>query len=127
MDQISDYEATTGPGIEEYGALTLASEEMRSARAPKHLVSARRSRYEHLRVGGDRADWNGPSPDSSGGIAGKFEYVACPALLGELVDVLARPKISRLLPPGAAERFIADVRGRGPARGRSRRIASPQS
>jgi putative PIN family toxin of toxin-antitoxin system len=46
------------------------------------------------------------------GIAGQFEYVVCPALLGELVDVLARPKISRLLPPGAAERFIADVRGR---------------
>ena len=46
------------------------------------------------------------------GIAGRFDYVACPALLGELADVLARPKISRLLPRDVADRFIADVRGR---------------
>ena len=46
------------------------------------------------------------------GIEGRFDYVACPALLEELADVLARPKISRLVPSDAADRFIADVRGR---------------
>jgi putative PIN family toxin of toxin-antitoxin system len=35
-----------------------------------------------------------------------------PDLLAELADVLSRPKISRLLPRDAADRFIADVRGR---------------
>ena len=33
-------------------------------------------------------------------------------LLNEVSDVLARTKISRLLPPDAAHRFVADVRGR---------------
>ena len=56
MDEISDYQAATGLGTEQYEALTLASMEVRcAARAPKHLVRARRSRYEHRRVGGDRA------------------------------------------------------------------------
>jgi putative PIN family toxin of toxin-antitoxin system len=46
------------------------------------------------------------------GIAGRFDYVVCPMLLAELDDVLARPKIARLLPSGAAGRFVADIRGR---------------
>lgn len=46
------------------------------------------------------------------GIAGRFDYLVCPMLLAELDDVLARPKIARLLPSGAASRFIADIRGR---------------
>ena len=46
------------------------------------------------------------------GIGGRFDYVASPALLAELADVLARPKIGRLVPRDATERFLADVRGR---------------
>jgi putative PIN family toxin of toxin-antitoxin system len=46
------------------------------------------------------------------GIEGRFDYAVCPTLLAELDDVLARPKIARLLPPDAAGRFVADVRGR---------------
>ena len=46
------------------------------------------------------------------GIEGRFDYVVCATLLDEVSDVLARPKISRLLPAGAAQRFVADVRGR---------------
>lgn len=45
------------------------------------------------------------------GIGGRFDYVACPALLAELADVLARPKIRRLVLGDVADRFIADVRG----------------
>jgi putative PIN family toxin of toxin-antitoxin system len=46
------------------------------------------------------------------GIEGRFDYVVCPTLLDEVSHVLARPNISRLLPSGAAQRFVADVRGR---------------
>ncbi len=46
------------------------------------------------------------------GVEGQFDYVVCPILLAELADVLARPKISRLLPHDVADRFVADVRGR---------------
>lgn len=46
------------------------------------------------------------------GIAGRFDYAVCPTLLDEVVDVLGRQKISRLLPHDAAARFVVDVRGR---------------
>ena len=40
------------------------------------------------------------------GIAGRFDYVVCTALLDEIADVLGRPKIRRLLPPDAADRLV---------------------
>lgn len=46
------------------------------------------------------------------GIEGRFDYVVCPRLIAELADVFGRPKITRLLPPETADRFIADVQGR---------------
>lgn len=45
------------------------------------------------------------------GIEGRFVYVLCPMLQAELDDVCRRPKITALVPPGAVERFLADVRG----------------
>lgn len=45
------------------------------------------------------------------GIEGRFVYVLCPMLQAELDDVCHRPKITALVPPGAAARFLGDVRG----------------
>ena len=38
-----------------------------------------------------------------------FEVVLCPALIGEVRDVLSRPKITRLVADGLAEAFLDDV------------------
>lgn len=35
-----------------------------------------------------------------------FEVVLCPRLIDEIRDVLTRPKIARLVPPGLAEAFV---------------------
>ncbi|MHB1533201.1 MAG: putative toxin-antitoxin system toxin component, PIN family [Acidimicrobiales bacterium] len=45
------------------------------------------------------------------GIEGQFDYDVCPMMLAEFEAVSRRPKISRLLPETAAERFIVDLRG----------------
>jgi uncharacterized protein len=45
------------------------------------------------------------------GIAGRFEYAVCPALTDEVERAAARRRIALRLPPGGAERFLADVRG----------------
>jgi putative PIN family toxin of toxin-antitoxin system len=45
------------------------------------------------------------------GIAGEYEYVVCPALLGELHDVASRPRIARLVTADASDRLLADIRG----------------
>jgi putative PIN family toxin of toxin-antitoxin system len=43
------------------------------------------------------------------GVEGRFDYLLCPRLVGELVDVLSRPKIVRLLRGGDRERFLTAV------------------
>lgn len=45
------------------------------------------------------------------GIAGRYQLVVCPMLIDEFEEVALRPKIAARLPPGAAERFVADLRG----------------
>jgi putative PIN family toxin of toxin-antitoxin system len=47
------------------------------------------------------------------GIEGRFDYLLCPRLVGEVADVLSRPKITRLVGPARRERFVADVLGAG--------------
>ena len=43
------------------------------------------------------------------GIEGRFTYLLCPRLIGELTDVLARPKIARRIDEESARRFVTDV------------------
>ncbi len=43
------------------------------------------------------------------GVAGSFEYLLCPRLVGELVDVVGRPKIARVVAEEHRERFIAAI------------------
>jgi putative PIN family toxin of toxin-antitoxin system len=45
------------------------------------------------------------------GIEGRFEFAVYPILLGELEEVAKRPKITGMVQPETAERFLADVRG----------------
>lgn len=46
------------------------------------------------------------------GLQGQFDYAMCPLLIREVEDVSRRPRIARLVPPDAADRFVADIRGR---------------
>jgi len=43
------------------------------------------------------------------GVEGRFEYLVCPRLVSELEDVLARPKVARLVSDEHRRRFLADV------------------
>ncbi len=43
------------------------------------------------------------------GVAGRFEYLLCPRLVGELTGVLARPKFARLVSDEDRRRFLAEV------------------
>src|SRR5947209_7474646 len=45
------------------------------------------------------------------GVEGRLEYAVCPMLLAELERVTRRPKIMQLVPAGAVDRFLDDVRG----------------
>ena len=47
------------------------------------------------------------------GVAGRFEYVLCPRLVGELTDVLARPKVAALVSDENSRRFLAEVLAAG--------------
>ncbi len=47
------------------------------------------------------------------GIEGRFEYLLCPLLAGELTDVLARPKVARLVSDEYRHRFLAEVLAAG--------------
>lgn len=43
------------------------------------------------------------------GVAGRFEYLLCPRLVGELTGVLARPEFARLVGGENRRRFLAEV------------------
>jgi putative PIN family toxin of toxin-antitoxin system len=43
------------------------------------------------------------------GVAGRFEYLLCPRLISELLEVVERPKIARLATEQVRQRFLADV------------------
>ena len=43
------------------------------------------------------------------GIEGRFTYLLCPHLIGELTDVLARPKIARRIDAERARRFVTQI------------------
>ena len=43
------------------------------------------------------------------GIDGRFEYLLCPRLVGEVADVLARPKVARLVSDEHRRRFLGEV------------------
>lgn len=47
------------------------------------------------------------------GIEGRFEYLLCPQLVGELTDVLGRPKFNRLVGADDRQRFLAEVLAAG--------------
>jgi putative PIN family toxin of toxin-antitoxin system len=43
------------------------------------------------------------------GVAGRFGYVLCPRLISELLEVVERPKIARLVTEDQRRRFLTDV------------------
>ena len=43
------------------------------------------------------------------GFEGRFEYLLCPRLVGELIDVLGRPKVARLVRREHVQRFLNAV------------------
>jgi len=47
------------------------------------------------------------------GVEGRFQYLLCPRLVGELTGVLARPKFTRVVSDEDRQRFLAEVLAAG--------------
>ena len=93
----------------------MAYEELRAVRAQRRnavvvLVVRERGRFRRsaLVTPGGTA-----SHVVAAGVAGRFEYLLCPRLVGELVDVVGRLKIARVVAEEQPKQFVAAIAAAG--------------